>query len=131
MVVSDETQFQKSKVVRSKPMKDDDAPPQFQVTIPRAPDNAETANGEWPVTVGFSGVDEFSELLKAARTEVPDKPLPPPLLVNAPEAAHLMGITVEALKKRTQRYQMPAGSVVYTGRRVQYVRDRLVAPRKR
>lgn len=68
-----------------------------------------------------------NDVAKASASEVGERSL----LIDAPEAARLLGISAEALKKRTQRYQMPAGSVVYTGRRVQYVRDRLVAPRKR
>lgn len=131
VVVSERSPFQKRRVGRSTPMTDDLKAPEFQVTIPRAPDDPETADGEWPVSVRFSSVEEFSDLLKAVRMGGPVASLPPPLLINAPEAAHLLGVSIEALKKRTQRYQMPAGSVVYTGRRVQYVRDRLVAPRKR
>ncbi|MBX3260377.1 MAG: hypothetical protein KF782_11855 [Labilithrix sp.] len=81
----------------------------------------------------FSGVDGFTGMLTRATAATPPNGNggERPLLINAPEATHLLGITLEALKKRTQRYQMPAGSVVYTGRRVQYVRDRLVAPRKK
>lgn len=43
-----------------------------------------------------------------------------PVVVDAPEAAKVLGISVNAVRLRTQRGQMPAGSVVRTGRRVQY-----------
>lgn len=49
-----------------------------------------------------------------------------PLLVDAPEAARLLGITEVALRGRKQRGQLPLGSVVGTGRRVQFRRDKLL-----
>jgi hypothetical protein len=52
-----------------------------------------------------------------------------PVVVDAPEAARLLGITVNALRLRTQRGQMPPGSVVRTGRRVQFKTDALRAMR--
>lgn len=48
-----------------------------------------------------------------------------PVLVDAAEAARILGITVNALRLRTQRGQMPAGSVVRTGRRVQFKTEAL------
>lgn len=52
-----------------------------------------------------------------------------PVVVDAPEAARLLGITVNALRLRTQRGQMPAHSIVRTGRRVQYKLEALRAMR--
>lgn len=52
-----------------------------------------------------------------------------PVVVDAPEAARLLGTTVDAVRTRTQRGQMPAGSVVRTGRRVQYKLEALRAMR--
>lgn len=51
------------------------------------------------------------------------------VLVNATEAAAMLGISVNAVRLRTQRGQMPAGSVVRTGRRVQYKAEALRALR--
>lgn len=42
------------------------------------------------------------------------------VLINATEAAAMLGISVNAVRLRTQRGQMPAGSVVRTGRRLQF-----------
>lgn len=52
-----------------------------------------------------------------------------PVVVDAPEAARLLGISVNALRLRAQRGQMPAGSIVRTGRRVQYKLEALRAVR--
>lgn len=52
-----------------------------------------------------------------------------PVVVDAPEAARLLGISVNALRLRTQRGQMPVGSVVRTGRRVQFKTEALRAIR--
>lgn len=46
------------------------------------------------------------------------------LLVDAEEAARLLGISVSALEKRVQRNQVPG--VVRTGRRLQFHRERLI-----
>lgn len=42
------------------------------------------------------------------------------VLVDAADAAELLGISENAVYLRTQRGQMPAGSVVRTGRRLQF-----------
>lgn len=47
------------------------------------------------------------------------------ILIDYPEAAALLGITVYALEKRVARNLIPG--VVRTGRRVQFNRERLVA----
>lgn len=52
-----------------------------------------------------------------------------PVVVDAPEAAKVLGISVNAVRLRTQRGQMPAGSIVRTGRRVQYKLEALRAMR--
>lgn len=52
-----------------------------------------------------------------------------PVLVDAAAAARILGITVNALRLRTQRGQMPAGSIVRTGRRVQFKTEALRAIR--
>jgi hypothetical protein len=49
-----------------------------------------------------------------------------PLLVDVTEAARLLGITPTALRKRVYRGQVPRCAVKYIGRRVQFVRTRLV-----
>jgi flagellar biosynthesis/type III secretory pathway protein FliH len=49
-----------------------------------------------------------------------------PLLVNAREAARLLGITTAALRKRVHPGQVARGAIKFTGRRVQFVRARLV-----
>lgn len=51
---------------------------------------------------------------------------PSAALLSAPGAAALMGISVDALRKRVQRGDLPRGAVVYTGRRYQFRRDRLI-----
>lgn len=48
-----------------------------------------------------------------------------PVLVDAAAAARILGVTVNALRLRTQRGQMPAGSIVRTGRRVQFKTEAL------
>jgi hypothetical protein len=50
---------------------------------------------------------------------------PPPVLIDAEEAAALLGITENALRLRVQRHLVPG--VVRTGRRVQFHRERLLA----
>lgn len=64
-------------------------------------------------------------LLGASET----RSLTDPVVVDAREAAHLLGISVNALRLRTQRGQMPAHSIVRTGRRVQYKLEALRAMR--
>ena len=49
-----------------------------------------------------------------------------PLLVNANEAARLLGISTAALRKRVYRGQVARGAIKFTGRRIQFVRARLV-----
>jgi hypothetical protein len=51
----------------------------------------------------------------------------PSALVGAEEAAHVLGTTVAALRKRVQRAQLPHGAVVYVGtRHYMFRRDRLL-----
>jgi len=50
---------------------------------------------------------------------------PAPLLLSVPEAAKLLGVSRAAMDKRIQRGQVPG--VVRTGRRVQLLREKLVA----
>lgn len=64
-------------------------------------------------------------LLGASET----RSLTDPVVVDAPVAAKVLGISVNALRIRTQRGQMPAGSVVRTGRRVQFKLEALRAMR--
>lgn len=64
-------------------------------------------------------------LLQASET----RSVADPVVVDAPEAARLLGITVNALRLRAQRGQMPAGSIVRTGRRVQFKTEALRAMR--
>jgi hypothetical protein len=47
-------------------------------------------------------------------------------LVDASTAAGILGISLAALRKRVQRGAFARGVVVYTGRRYQFRRDRLV-----
>jgi predicted DNA-binding transcriptional regulator AlpA len=47
-----------------------------------------------------------------------------PAIIDIEEAAHLLGISSEALFKRVQRHQVPG--VVRTGRRVQFVREKML-----
>lgn len=54
---------------------------------------------------------------------------PDPLLVDRREAARLLGISVEALDKRVQRSQLPPGALKRTGRRLQFVRAKLLDAR--
>lgn len=119
-----ETEFQKSKVPRWTSM-DDEKPPEFQLTIPRAPDDGETANGGWPVTVRFSDVEGFADALERARAQAAEAAQAPAILINAPEAARLLGISVDALYMRISRGQVPG--IVKTGRRTQFHRERLIA----
>lgn len=49
------------------------------------------------------------------------------VLIDADEAARLMGISLETFRQRKQRGQLPPGCVVQTGRRVQYHRAKLLA----
>ena len=51
------------------------------------------------------------------------------LLVDADEAARLLDITRAALDKRVARAQMPLGSIKRTGRRIQFVRAKLIEAR--
>lgn len=51
------------------------------------------------------------------------------LLVDADEAARLLDITRAALDKRVARAQMPVGSIKRTGRRIQFVRAKLIEAR--
>jgi hypothetical protein len=51
----------------------------------------------------------------------------PSALIDADEAAPLIGITEDALWQRKSRGQLPPGSVVQTGRRVQFHREKLLA----
>jgi hypothetical protein len=51
---------------------------------------------------------------------------PPARLIGARDAARILGISVPALRKRVQRGDLPRGAVVYTGRRYQFRRDRLI-----
>lgn len=50
---------------------------------------------------------------------------PDPALMNVKEAAHLLGITPGALRKRVVRYQV--SGVVRTGKRIQFDRAKLMA----
>jgi predicted DNA-binding transcriptional regulator AlpA len=124
VVVSGEIEFQKSRAARRKGM-DDEKPAQFQVIIPRAFDDEESADGEWPATVRFSDVKGFAEVLERARTQAAEAAQAPAILINAPEAARLLGISVDALYMRISRGQVPG--VVKTGRRTQFHRERLIA----
>jgi hypothetical protein len=54
----------------------------------------------------------------------------PSVLVDAAEAARLIGIKTPAFRQRVQRGQIPRSAIVLTGRRVQFIRSKLpgVAP---
>lgn len=47
------------------------------------------------------------------------------LLVDAPRAARIMGISIQAFRQRVQRGQIPRRAIVRTGRRTQFIRARL------
>ena len=49
----------------------------------------------------------------------------PSVLVDAEEAARLIGITTAAFRQRKQRGQIPRSAIVRAGRRVQFVRSKL------
>lgn len=49
----------------------------------------------------------------------------PSVLIDAPEAARLMGITLMAFQQRVQRGKIPRSAIIRSGRRVQFVRARL------
>ncbi len=55
------------------------------------------------------------------------KAAPPSALIDAAEAAQILGITEAALRSRLARGEIPNASVKRTGRRVQYIRARLQA----
>ncbi len=57
--------------------------------------------------------------------EMAKEALPPSVLIDAPEAAHLMGILLMCFQQRVQRGRIPRHAIVRTGRRVQFVRARL------
>jgi hypothetical protein len=49
----------------------------------------------------------------------------PPALVDADEAARILGITMLAFRHRVQRGMVPLSAIVRTGRRVQFIRAKL------
>jgi excisionase family DNA binding protein len=73
----------------------------------------------------FEGVDPRDRLTSndAGRPSVETKGS---LLVTAREAASLLGCSLEALRKRVQRAQLPRGCVVQVGRSYRFRRDRLL-----
>ena len=50
---------------------------------------------------------------QAARRQTP---VPPTALLSVKEAAQLLGCSINALRKKVQRAQLPRGAVVYTGK---------------
>jgi hypothetical protein len=72
----------------------------------------------------FTSMKRLAEVVsEAARLGAGDSA---PLLVNAHEAARLLGISAAALRKRVHRGQVARGAIKFTGRRIQFVRARLV-----
>jgi hypothetical protein len=52
-----------------------------------------------------------------------------PMVVDAAEAARLLGINEKALRTRVQRGQLPRAAVVHVGRRLQFRPDKLLRER--
>jgi predicted DNA-binding transcriptional regulator AlpA len=63
-------------------------------------------------------VRQLVGLPAASTTTAPAKITP--ILVDMPEAAALLGTSVQALKKNVQRHQLPKGAVVRIGDRVKF-----------
>lgn len=70
-------------------------------------------------------VEDIAAAVLAQQREEPSTSL----LVDAEEAARLLDITRAALDKRVARRQMPVGSIKRTGRRIQFVRAKLIEAR--
>lgn len=100
-------------------------PREFVVVIPRQPEPHEEREDKWPLRIHVRGTDGFAAVTRRAKHEAMEQSLrTPPVLIDAPEAARLLGISVDALYMRISRGQVPG--VVKTGRRTQFHRERLL-----
>ena len=75
----------------------------------------------FPGRHGLAGEKVEAEITDIITDAVASKPE----LIDAPEAAQIMGITLQAFQQRVQRGKIPRNAIVRTGRRVQFVRSRL------
>lgn len=65
--------------------------------------------------------------MRPAETPSPAPTVTVPIFIDYPEVAHLLGISVDALKQRVARGQFPRHAVKRTGRRVQFIRTKVLA----
>ncbi|HXX65852.1 MAG TPA: hypothetical protein VEK07_01640 [Polyangiaceae bacterium] len=63
--------------------------------------------------------------ISATSAASPAPASPEPVLIDAPAAARLLGITPLAFRQRVQRGQIPRAAIVRTGRRQQFIRAKL------
>lgn len=80
---------------------------------------------EVPRLFGVALTREGLAALGFVSPAVPTPTAPEPALIDAPEAARVLGITPLAFRQRVQRGQIPRAAIHRTGRRVQFVRAKL------
>lgn len=101
---------------------------QFRAAVNAASGGAEVEIvREDDLTRPLTAAEQFGVIacVTAARARATSIQSAPSLLIDYPDAARLLGISVEALQQRVSRGQVPRSAVVRTGRRVQFVRARL------
>jgi excisionase family DNA binding protein len=92
------------------------------------------ASGGGEVTIekeGGTPLDEAEELtvlagISEARARMEAHHAAPSILIDYPEAARLLGISVEALRQRVSSGSIPARCMMRTGRRVQFRTEALI-----